>query len=105
MKSKLSLYNSLVIPVAIYANETWKSNNKLVHKLDVFRHRCLQKLLKISWFDMLFENAGSHPKNARGNATKNITGVDTYWRQKRNWQTGHHLRRTILQGLRDMGTS
>ena len=27
MKSKLSLYNSLVIPVAIYASETWKSNN------------------------------------------------------------------------------
>ena len=48
MKSKLSLCNSLVIPVAIYASETWKSNNNLVHKLDVFHHRCLWKLLKIS---------------------------------------------------------
>ena len=51
MKSKLSLYNSLVIPVAIYASETWKSNNNLAHKLDVFHHRCLRKLLKISWGD------------------------------------------------------
>ena len=51
MKSKLSLYNSLVIPVAIYASETWKSNNDLAHKLDVFHHRCLRKLLKISWRD------------------------------------------------------
>ena len=51
MKSKLSLYNSLVIPVAIYASETWKSNNNLVHKLDVFNHRCLWKLLKILWRD------------------------------------------------------
>ena len=41
MKSKLSLYNSLVIPVAIYAIETWKSNNNLANKLDVFHHRCL----------------------------------------------------------------
>ena len=51
MKSKLSLYNSLVIPVAIYTNETWKSNNNLAHKLDVFHHRCLWKLLKILWRD------------------------------------------------------
>ena len=51
MKSKLSLYNSLVIPVAIYASETWKSNNNLAHKLNVFHHRCLWKLLKISWRD------------------------------------------------------
>ena len=47
----MSLYNSLVIPVAIYASEKYKSNNKLAHKLDVFHHRCLWKLLKISWQD------------------------------------------------------
>ena len=51
MKSKLSLYNSPDIPVVIYASETWKSNNNLEHKLDVFHHRCLRKLLKISWQD------------------------------------------------------
>ena len=51
MKSKLSLYNSLVIPVAIYASEMWKSNNNLAHKFDVFHHRCLRKLLKILWRD------------------------------------------------------
>ena len=51
MKSKRSLYNSLVIPVAIYASKTWKSNNNLAHKLDVFHHGCLRKLLKISWRD------------------------------------------------------
>ena len=49
MKHKLSLYNCLVIPVAIYASETWKSNNNLAHKLDVLHHRCLRKLLKVSW--------------------------------------------------------
>ena len=40
---------------------------------------------------MLFENAGSHPKNARRKTTKNITRVDAYWRQKRKGQTSHHL--------------
>ena len=49
MKSKLSLYNSLVIPVAIYTSETWKGKNNSAHKLDVFHHRFLQKLLKILW--------------------------------------------------------
>ena len=34
--------------MAIYANETWKSNNNLAHKLDVFHHRCL---LEILWQD------------------------------------------------------
>ena len=51
IKSKLSLYNSLVIPVAIYASKTWKSNKILAHKLDLFHHRYLRKLLKISWPD------------------------------------------------------
>ena len=49
MKSKLSLYNSLAIPEAIYTSETWESNNNLAHKLDIFHHRCLPKLLKILW--------------------------------------------------------
>ena len=28
----------------------------------------------------LFENAGSHPKNAGRKTTKNITGMDSKWR-------------------------
>ena len=56
MKSKQSLYNSLVIPVAIYASETWKSNNNITHKLDVSHHRCLRKLLKTSWQDHVTNN-------------------------------------------------
>ena len=102
MKSKLSLYNCLVIPVAIYASETWKSNNNLVHKLDVLHHRCLWKLLKISWRDHVtnddvWQRSGQQKlseivkehrlkmlghilNNARGKTTRNITGVDTYWR-------------------------
>ena len=68
-----------------------KINNNLEHELDVFHHKCLRKLLKISWLDhvtnddmrqrsgptgaerncerMSFENAGSHPKNARRKTT------------------------------------
>ena len=102
MKSKLSLYNSLVIPVAIYASETWKSNNNLVCKLDVFYHRCLRKLLKISWRDhvtndnvcqrsgqwKLSEIVKEHHLKMLGHILgmlverlpKNITGVDTYWK-------------------------
>ena len=43
--------------MAIYASETWKSNNNLAHKLDAFHHRCLWKLLKISWRDHVTNDA------------------------------------------------
>ena len=45
LKSKVTLLNSLVIPVAIYASETWKMTEKMAHKIDVFHQRCLRKLL------------------------------------------------------------
>ena len=84
MKSKLSLYNSFVIPVAIYASETWKSNNNLVHKLDVFHHRCLWKLLKISWRDQV-TNDDVHQRSGQRKLSEIV-------KERRLKMLGHILR-------------
>ena len=127
MKSKLSLsYNSLVIPVAIYASETWKSNNNLAHKLDVFHHRCLRKLLKISWRDHVtnddvWQRSGQQKlseivKECHLKMLGHILRIPEERLPKHHW-SGHLLevrergrpvttwRRTIQQDLRDMGIS
>ncbi len=51
LKSKITLYNSLVIPVVIYASETWKMTEKMAHTIDIFHQRCLRKLLGVTWKD------------------------------------------------------
>ena len=51
MKIKLHLYNTIVVPEALYASETWKSTASISKKLDVFHQRCLQKILKMSYLD------------------------------------------------------
>ena len=51
MKIKLQLYNTIVLPTAPYASETWKSTPTISKKLDVFHQRCLWKILEISYFD------------------------------------------------------
>ena len=41
IKIKLQMYNTIVLPTALYANETWKSIAAISKKLDVFHQRCL----------------------------------------------------------------
>ena len=49
--TKIKLYMALVVSLLTYASETWKQTEKTMHKLDVFHHRCLRKILKIKWKD------------------------------------------------------
>ncbi|XP_078682172.1 uncharacterized protein LOC144916725 [Branchiostoma floridae x Branchiostoma belcheri] len=51
LDNKLRLYNSIVLPTAIYASETWKCTAKLTKKLDVFHQRNLRRILKVRWKD------------------------------------------------------
>lgn len=51
--SKLRLFNSIIIPTAIYASETWKSSRAVIHKLNVFQQRCLRRILGVSYRDRI----------------------------------------------------
>ncbi len=42
---------ALVEALLTYASETWKQTEKTMHKLDVFHHRCLRRILKVKWQD------------------------------------------------------
>ena len=48
---KMQLYNTIVLPTALYASETWKKTAVISKRLDVFHQRCLRKILKISYLD------------------------------------------------------
>jgi len=48
---KIRLYNSIVLPTALYACETWKRTASIAHKIDVFHQRCLRRILRISYRD------------------------------------------------------
>ena len=48
---KFRRYNSVVLPTALYASESWKSTVKVDKKLDVVHQRCLRRILKITYRD------------------------------------------------------
>ena len=51
MTIKLQLYNTIVLPTALYASKTWKTTAAISKKLDIFHQRCLRNILKISYLD------------------------------------------------------
>ncbi len=48
---KIRLYMSIVLPMAIYASETWKNTVRIGHKLDVFHQQCLRYILHVTYHD------------------------------------------------------
>ena len=48
---KLRLYTAIVIPMTIFACETWKRTAMVVHRLDDLHRRCIRAILSISWRD------------------------------------------------------
>ena len=48
---KFKLYSTTVLPIAIYASETWKTNKKDFKKLSSFHLRCIRKILGITYKD------------------------------------------------------
>jgi hypothetical protein len=45
--TKIWLYNTIVVSVAIYASEAWKTTAREAQKLNDFHQRCLQKNLGV----------------------------------------------------------
>ena len=51
IKTKLSIYQAVVLPSLLYGYETWTCYRWHIKKLDQFHLRCLHKVLRVSWKD------------------------------------------------------
>ena len=83
-KTKIRLFNTLVISVLIYGSETWKMNESDRKRLDTFQNMCLRKILKIRWPEKI-TNEELHSRTK----TDNISNI--ICRRRWNW-IGHVLR-------------
>jgi len=50
IKTKLKIYNAVVVPTLLYGSETWATTKRQEQRLDGFDTRCLRRLLKIRWW-------------------------------------------------------
>ena len=55
LKTKLKLFNSIIVSVLVYGCETWKGLKKVENRLRVFESNCLRKILNIKWYEHVSE--------------------------------------------------
>ena len=53
LDTKLKVYRSVVLPILLYACETWTVYQRHAKRLNHFHTSCLRKLLKIKWQDRI----------------------------------------------------
>ena len=53
VKTKMRVYNAIVIPTLLYSSECWTLLSQDIAKLEVFQMRCLRIILGISLFDRI----------------------------------------------------
>ena len=51
MQTKIRLYNVCIVPIALYASETWTINQSDTDKIDAFDQWCLRRICNVRWFD------------------------------------------------------
>ncbi|KAI8503453.1 hypothetical protein Bbelb_184240 [Branchiostoma belcheri] len=83
---KTKLLQSVVIPTALYACETWKITTRMRNKLDAFQQRCLCKILHITYRDRITNEEVYHRTG-----TKPLSTTIT---ERRMRYAGHVLRMT-----------
>ena len=65
-KTKMRLFNAIVMSVLLYGCQTWKTTSGIIKKLQTFVNKCLRIILKIRWYDLvsneeLWERAAQAP--------------------------------------------
>ena len=55
-KLKVRLYNALILPIALYASETWTITSVDLRKLETFERRCLRAILGVTRYERLSNN-------------------------------------------------
>lgn len=53
LRTKMGIYNATVLSILLYGSETWTLTKVNSNKLDAFHHKCLRKILGISYRDRI----------------------------------------------------
>ncbi|PIK43013.1 hypothetical protein BSL78_20130 [Apostichopus japonicus] len=91
-KTKLTLFKTLVRSVLLYGSEAWKVTKREEQKLDAFQFKCIRRILKIPWTELV--------SNDRIMQQTGINRISVEIRRRRwNWighimrkETGNHAR-------------
>ena len=84
IRTKIKLFNSLVISVLTYGSKTWKTTEGDKKKLDSFQNRCLRQLLRVRWPDKI----SNEELHRRTRTTKVSEAI-----KERKWKwIGHMIR-------------
>ncbi|KAG7305056.1 hypothetical protein JYU34_010512 [Plutella xylostella] len=51
LMTKLAVYKATVLPILLYASETWCLYRRNIKQLDIFHMKCLRTILRINWED------------------------------------------------------
>ena len=51
MQTKVRVYEATILSILLYASETWEMTVRDRQRLDAFHHKCLRRILNISWRD------------------------------------------------------
>jgi len=86
LKLKLRLYNALIVPIAIYASESWTLKKSDTQMLLVFELRCFRALLGLTLLDRVRNDT------IRERLGVSSTIVDVVRRRRLSW-FGHVIRR------------
>jgi hypothetical protein len=49
ISTKIAVYRAVVLSVLLYGSASWNVYRTHVRRLETFHHRCLRKILKITW--------------------------------------------------------
>jgi hypothetical protein len=53
MHTKLRIFKSNVLSVLLYGSECWKTTATIERKLEVFQNKCLRRIMKVFWQNMI----------------------------------------------------
>ena len=55
LKTKLKLFNAIVLSILLYGSETWKGLKEIEHRLRIFERNCLRRIMSIKCYEHITE--------------------------------------------------
>ena len=81
---KLRLYMALIVPILLYASETWTVNKVDLDRLQAFHMRCQWRILGVRWFDKI--------KNVTISSSNGLPSIGDMLHDRRHSLFGHVVR-------------